>query len=231
MVQKSIIIDFDHTIGYFNQFVFILNIVETTYNILLNETQICNILDHFPLVFRPKLYDIFELILLYEKEDKITFFILYTCNNKPHFVRSIVHYLEGKLNRSSIFREIVFEPTNTKNIHTLLNHMNENNHFLCFIDNTLFEYRDKKVITRYIKSEKYIYNYEIREVIRLFPYNLFNQITETLLRQYLRQYLKNRKNKKRRILPYRMYEFNSSFILQSINDFVSTDQSLLVFNK
>ena len=106
--------------------------------------------------------------------------------------------------------------------------MNGNHHFLCFIDNTLFEYRDKRVITRYIKSENYIYQYDIKEVIRLFPYDLFNQINESLLKQYFKN--KKTKHKKKRILPYKMYEFNSSFILQSINDFVSIDHSLLMFN-
>ncbi len=229
MIQKSIIIDFDHTIGYFNQLIFIINIVETTYNISLNDQQIHNILEKYPLVFRPKLYDIFELILLYERHHKITFFILYTCNNKPHFVRSIVHYLEQKLNRNSIFCEILFEPTKTKNIHTLLNHMNENHHFLCFIDNTLFEYRDKRVITRYIKSENYIYNYDIKDVVRLFPYDLFNQINESLLKEYFKN--KKIKHKKKRRLPYKMYEFNSSFILQAIQEFVSTEHSSLTFNE
>ena len=80
MVKKSIIIDFDHTIGYFNQFIFILNIVEKTYNITLNEEQVHCILDHYPLVFRPKLYDILNLILFYETKNQLTFFILYTCN-------------------------------------------------------------------------------------------------------------------------------------------------------
>ena len=78
MVQKSIIIDFDHTIGYFNQFIFLINIIEKTYLMSLNEQQIHSLLDYFPLVFRPKLYDIFELILLYEKDNQLTFFILYT---------------------------------------------------------------------------------------------------------------------------------------------------------
>lgn len=226
MVQKSIIIDFDHTIGYFNQFIFLINIIEKTYLMSLNEQQIHSLLDYFPLVFRPKLYDIFELILLYEKDNQLTFFILYTRNDQPHFVNSIVRYLEQKLKETFIFHHILFEPTKVKQIDTIIPYIQDKQtHILCFIDNTYFDYRDKQVQTKYIKSEHYMYEYNIQDIIAQFPFHLFQDVNDSLLTVYF-QNQKKRKHKKKRMLPYAMYELNSSFMIQSIRDFMQSQYVL-----
>lgn len=224
MVQKSIIIDFDHTIGYFNQLIFLINIIEVTYDTKLTDTQIHALLDHYPYVFRPKIYDIFELVLLYEKDTQITFFILYTCNNQPRFVQTIVHYLEEKLKEKNIFHHIIFEQTKVKNINTLMQYIQReqtHSHILCFIDDTLFDYSDSRIQTRYIKSENYIYNYDIKEIVRLFPFHIFQSIDQ----ETLCLYFKHKKSKKHK-LPYKMYELNSSFILHSIHDFMESQPVL-----
>ena len=46
MHEKSIIIDFDNTIGYFKQIIYILNIIEKTYKISVNQTEINTVFVH-----------------------------------------------------------------------------------------------------------------------------------------------------------------------------------------
>ena len=231
MIKKSIVIDFDHTIGYFNQIIFLINIVEKTYNITLNNKQIYSLLENYPLVFRPKLYEIFLLILLNKHYDKITLFILYTCNKRPQFVESIVDYLTSKLKSylpSNItdvilFQYIVYEPTKKKNIEYLssylCNDIKENNHAFCFIDNKLYKYTNHHIIIKYIKSASYVYNYDIKDIIRLFPYSIFDKITS----KKIQKFFKYKTYQVKPSLSYSIYEINSSFILQSIRDFVSNE--------
>ena len=51
-MKKSIIIDFDHTIGFFDQIIFLINIIETTYEKTLSLLEIYNILNYYPYIFR-----------------------------------------------------------------------------------------------------------------------------------------------------------------------------------
>ena len=227
MAKKSIIIDFDHTMGYFDQIIFLINIVETIYQEALNASKMYLLFACYPQVFRPKLYDIIQLILYFQKDDNVTFFILYTCNNKPHFVEAIVSFLEHEHNHSPLFQYTLYEKSKQKNMNTILQNIQEeqmDTHLLCFIDNKLFHYTNQKDI-KYIKCEDYIYNYDLKEIVKLFPYDMFEQVDESTLIQYFK--LKNRSKSKKKTkvkrqkgLPYPLYELNSSFILQSLRDFV-----------
>jgi hypothetical protein len=225
MVKKSIIIDFDHTIGYFEQIIFLINIVETIYQEALNAAKMYLLFTCYPHVFRPKLYDIIQLILYFQKDDNVTFFILYTCNNKPHFVEAIVSFLEGELHHSPLFQYILYEKSKHKNMNTILQNIQEDqmdSHLLCFIDNKLFHYTNQTDI-KYIKCEDYIYHYDIKEIVKLFPYDMFEEVNKSTLIQYFKLKPKSKKktkHKRQKGLPYSLYEMNSSFILQSLRDFV-----------
>jgi len=182
----------------------------------------------YPHVFRPKLYDIIQLILYFQKDDNVSFFILYTRNNKPHFVEAIVSFLEGELHHSPLFQYTLYEKSKHKNMNTLLQNIQEeqmDSHLLCFIDNKLFHYTNQKEI-KYIKCEDYIYHYDIKEIVKLFPYDRFEEVDEDTLIQYFKLKHKSKKKtkdkKKHQGLPYSLYELNSSFILQSLRDFVFT---------
>ena len=222
-MKKSIIIDFDHTIGCFEQLVFLINVIEKTYHTTLKEEQIHGLLEKYPLVFRHKLFEILQLILFYEKSNYITFFILYTCNNRPQFVNCIIHYMKKKLEivHSNLFHFVIFETTRVKNGKRLLETIPKeyhSSHYFCFIDNHCHKFEPCLNEMKYIKSETYIYDYHLQDILLLFPYSLFEKINKPLLSSYL-SYQKTRKNKKK--LPYPLYEMNSSFILQSIRDFIS----------
>ena len=227
MAKKSIIIDFDHTMGYFEQIIFLINIVETIYQEALNAAKMYLLFACYPHVFRPKLYDIIQLILYFQKDDNVSFFILYTRNNKPHFVEAIVSFLESELHHSPLFQYTLYEKSKHKNMNTILQNIQEeqmDSHLLCFIDNKLFHYTNKKEI-KYIKCEDYIYHYDVKEIVKLFPYDRFEEVDEDTLIQYFKLKHKSKKktkDKKKQGLPYSLYELNSSFILQSLRDFVFT---------
>ena len=74
-VDKCIIIDFDHTIGYFKQIIYLLNVVEMVYKKKPTQQEIKHLLDSFPHIFRPKIYEIFNVIL--KNKHHIHLLILY----------------------------------------------------------------------------------------------------------------------------------------------------------
>ena len=226
MVQKSIVLDFDHTIGYFTQMVFIINTIEVTHHMELSESEFHILFHHYPHIFRPKLLDILQLVLHLQKDNKVIFFILYTRNNLQRFVEAIVSYLESKLKHHELFQFKIYEKTKFKNMNTIQSHIsNIQDHILCFIDNTYFSYDIKEEGTKYIKCEKYIYDYKTSEIVQRFPYFHFLKIDQTLLNDYLvlQKHRNNKKKKKQntKYLPHCLYELHSSFIYQSIRDFVS----------
>lgn len=224
-MKKSIIIDFDHTIGCFEQMIFIMNIIETTYCARLTQEETHHLLDHYPQVFRPKLFDLFRLILFYENTNELTFFILYTCNNNPSFVKTIVNYLETKLKllttSSGLFHFMIFETSRTKTSQQVIDILPEEDkdkHILCFIDNHCHKFDQSLERIKYIKSETYIYDYKQKDILNLFPYTNFEKINQNILRAYL---IHQKLRKHKRSLPYQMYDMNSTFIIQSIRDFIS----------
>lgn len=218
-MKKSIIIDFDHTIGYFDQIIFLINIVEKTYDVSLDACKMSKIFENYPNIFRPKLYEIIHHILHYQKEDYITFFILYTKNNQPHFVDAVILFIEKKIGKDSMFDFKIFEKSNQKNIQSIIDEIeycdNILNHCLCFIDNKIYHYHDD---VKYIKCEDYVYHYSSHELAKLFPYDFFAKINESLIHRYLKH--KKSKKKQKHILHPMVYDVNSTFILQSIRDFI-----------
>ena len=218
-MKKSVILDFDNTIGFFEQIIFLINIIEKTYNESLNTIEISNIIEYYPKIFRPKLFEIIQFILYFQKNKRINLFILYTRNTKPHFVEAIISFLEKKIDNTNIFNYILYEKTKQKNIKTILENIQKeeiDNNLLCFIDNKYFKYEIDDSNIKYIKCKNYNYKYEISEIIKYFPYHIYHKINKNLIKLYFQ----HKKNNKKKQLPYSLYELNSSFILQSIEDFI-----------
>jgi hypothetical protein len=67
MTEKNIIFDLDHTLGYFEQLVHIMNYCE------LSCTKILQL---FPEFFRPLLFDFFIVLASYKKAGKIKSILL-----------------------------------------------------------------------------------------------------------------------------------------------------------
>lgn len=216
MFNKSIIIDFDNTIGYFDQIIYLFNIIESLLNIKLNNEQIFLLLDHYPYVFRPKILEVFDIIKINKNNNNISYFILYTCNKNSEFVEKIIKYLEQKI-KYSLFDYKLFNKTKTKNISFIkketLNVINDKSE-ICFIDNKKFNYKNSNSF--YIKCEEYIFNYDIKDIILLFPYTKFN-IIENDIRKYFVFFYKKRKKKIQ--LPRQTYEINTNYIIHKIKSF------------
>ncbi len=221
MHEKSIIIDFDNTIGYFKQIIYILNIIEKTYKISVNQNDINIILKNYPNIFRPKIIEILNLICLLKNKDKIKLFILYTCNNKQHFVNMIINYLCNNLIiNSNIFNYVIFQKKKElKNINTLKKFTNNNinKHKLCFIDNKKYNYYDNDIY--YIKCDSYKYTYTTKEIINNFPFEKFKKINSNLIDKYF--YAINKKYKiNENNIPLKIYEMKSQNIINLINKFI-----------
>lgn len=222
MSNKSIIIDFDNTIGYFDQIIYLFNIIEKILNIKLNKEHIFLLLDIYPFVFRPKIFEIFHLINSYKNNKNITYFILYTCNHNENFVEIIIHYLENKLN-FTLFDFKLFNKNKIKNIEFIqlqTSNVINLNSSLCVIDNKFFNYKNKNI--KYIHCEDYIYNYDVKEIIKLFPYNLFIIKKEDIQNYFKFIYKqKSKKTKKSKFyqLPRQSYELNINYIIHSLHSF------------
>uniref|UniRef100_A0A6C0KMX0 FCP1 homology domain-containing protein n=1 Tax=viral metagenome TaxID=1070528 RepID=A0A6C0KMX0_9ZZZZ len=217
-MKKTIIIDFDHTIGFFDQIVFLINIIEKKYDILLDDEKMNILFEKYPKIFRPKLYEIIHHILHYKNNDYITFFILYTKNIQPRFVESVILFLETKIDKSHMFDFKIFEKSQDKNIYSIIQTIeceDINEHCFCVIDNRMYNYHGD---VKYIKCEDYVYFYSIQELIDSFPYDTFTKINKPLLLRYLK--IKKFKKKKKNTLHQSIYEVNSSFIIHSIRDFI-----------
>ena len=221
MSNKSIIIDFDNTIGYFDQIIYIINIFERVYTQEILDLELFKILDQYPNVFRPYLKDIFDLILFHKDNKNIELFVLYTCNSKSNFVNRIAKYLQIKFKKSIIFDYTIYEKSKTKSLNTLLNETNIDiqDNVLCFIDDKSFDYQNNPNI-KYIKCESYIYNYELKDIIYNFPYEEFNKISSMTLKKYFDVIYKKKKKRKSH-LPLTAYKINSEYIMFVLNSFIN----------
>ena len=61
-MKKTIIIDFDNTIGYFSQIIYLINIIETTYQRKMKQDDINILLKIYTHSFRPKIFEILKFI-------------------------------------------------------------------------------------------------------------------------------------------------------------------------
>ena len=220
--DKCIIFDFDCTIGYFKQIVYLLNIIEKTYDIsILEQNKYFELFDNYPYIFRPKIYDIFNLIL--SNKEKIKFFVLYTNNKNKDFVFLIIKYIQEKLKYDKkLFDYELFHNGSQKKLSNLKDYINiiDSSTFYCYIDDSKnTNMSDKKL--QYIHCEKYIYNYNIEEIINNFPFILFNKVTKTKLRKYFLKYFeKLKKTNDINQLPRSSFNLPSIKMINIIHNFI-----------
>jgi hypothetical protein len=222
--NKYIIVDFDHTIGYFKQIIYILNIIETHYLQGFTKDNIFQILDKYPYIFRPKIYNILEYIC--SNKSRITFFILYTFNNNKKFVHLIIEYMKQKLKISDdLFDYKIFQGStkNGKSIEYLESQilpkgLRKNEHVIdiyCYIDDKRYDLMMKKNV-QYIHCEKYIFNYSQKDIIKEFPFNIIH-IKKSILKKYMKKYdEKLQKNN----LPRGSFVLSSLNLLALVDDFI-----------
>ena len=164
MQSRSIVFDLDHTIGYFKQFVHIINHMDIdkindSYNYLF---------ESFPEYFRPNIFQVFEYLILKRSEKKIKYIMLYTNNNNDIFVNKVIEFINYKLN-TTLFDIIITQShpsrkNKYKDYHDLLLCSKlETETEICFIDDKKHE-NMMYINVFYIKCEPYIYNIDRNEI-------------------------------------------------------------------
>lgn len=217
--DKCIILDFDCTIGYFRQIIYLLNIIEKYYKLdTMNDHQYFKVFDCYPNMFRPKIYDLFNLIL--SSKDKIQFFVLYTNNQNIKFVSLILQYIKMKLKyNESLFDYTFFNTTKEKSLSFIKKSLNITNDkiLFCYIDDSKNINMSNRLL-HYVHCEKYIHNYDINEIIHNFPFNSFDKITKSNLQKYFSKYFEKIKIQKQ--LPRSSFHSPSTKLLYVINLFI-----------
>ena len=217
--DKCIIIDFDCTIGYFKQIIYLLNIIEKYYQLeFIEDYDYFKVFDCYPNMFRPKIYDLFNLVL--SSKDKIKFFVLYTNNQNIKFVSLIFQYIKIKLKyNDKLFDYTFFNTTKEKSLSFIQKNIDKSNDEIvfCYIDDSKNINMSNRLL-QYVHCEKYIHNYNINEIINNFPYNLFHKITKSHLRKYFSKYFEKINIKKQ--LPRSSFNSPSTKLLYVINLFI-----------
>lgn len=129
-MSKNIIFDLDHTLGFFEQMVHIMNYCDLTCHELLTL---------FPEFFRPLLIDFLKILVQYKQSGKIKSILIYSNNNNESFVKSVIESIHLSLD-SNVFDEVITleHPLRTKkqkDYHDLLQAGTlEPDSILCFVD-------------------------------------------------------------------------------------------------
>jgi hypothetical protein len=209
-MNRHIIFDLDETIGFFKQFVFILNIAEATttpdYDMYFELFEEC---------FRPHIFDIFRFILKKRQSKHLKYIILYTNNKQDFFIQKVIRYMNKKTKAVCFDYIITF---NTKRLHKHKSYEDllhcvptlSRNDELLFIDDKAHTYmKHPKVV--YFKCEKYIRQWT-RERIQK---TLSSILTDTTVAQKLNAYVFLEKE-----LPKSIYEGMSKKMLHTIEIFI-----------
>jgi uncharacterized protein YqgQ len=164
MNEKNIIFDLDHTIGFFEQMIHIMNYTQLS----------CpEILHLFPEMFRPLLFEFFHCLSSYKKAGKIKSILLYSNNNNAFIVREIIQFIHNILGES-LFDEVItlehpLRKKKQKDYHELLllsNGILHEESLLCFVDDKFHPLMNTKN-TYYIKCEGYVNYIKHSRVIEL----------------------------------------------------------------
>ncbi len=96
-MSKTILFDLDHTLGFFEQMVHIMNHCDLSCHELLTL---------FPEIFRPLLLDFLRGLLPYKQSGKIQQILIYSNNNNTPFVQSVIDSLHLSIG-AKVFDEII----------------------------------------------------------------------------------------------------------------------------
>ncbi len=154
MADKNIIFDLDHTLGFFEQIIHIMNNSEFTCH---------EVLAFFPECFRPLLIDFLKSLIPYKNEGKIKSILIYSNNNNHLFVKTVIDFIHNTIGYN-LFDEIItldhpLRKSKHKDYHDLLCICSGTIHegsFICFIDDKMHPLMNTCNIC-YIKCEGYIH--------------------------------------------------------------------------
>lgn len=223
-MKKSIIIDFDNTIGYFSQIIYLINIIEKTHHRKMTQNDINNLLKIYSYSFRPKIFEILKFIQELKKKNIIQNLILYTKNRNEIFVNMVVNFIEESISheKDKIFENIIFSKTKTKYIDPILNLntiYNDIESYICFVDNKKYDYETKytKMKIFFIECDTYKYYYTNEEIIQKMNYKIYKKLNKKIINKYFKYIYKKKVNIEN--IPLKIHEFNSLYIFNLLNNF------------
>lgn len=225
MKKNVIVIDFDNTIGYFTQIVYIINIIEKAYNEKINNIDLFPLLECYTYILKPKILQVIEYIISLRQNNLIKYFILYTRNKNINFISCILNYIKRKLNINgeiSIFNYIIITHNRDKSIEELCEYINEdsNNINIYFIDNHKYLFYNNKQIV-YICCRKYIHMYTLKHIISNFPYNIYPKVNSKIIKYVFHQLKQTNKHIiVDNTIPLALYDHSSLQIIFHINKYI-----------
>ena len=229
-MKKSIIIDFDNTIGYFSQIIYLINIIEKTYHRKMNQEDVNILLDIYTLSFRPKIFEILKFISELKEKNIIQNLILYTKNKNETFVKMVLSFIEEQISITTVgnekspplFDHIVFSKTKTKYLEPLMkiqNIFDKVETQICFIDNKNYKYetQNSRITIYFIECDTYKFYYTQDEIIKKMNYKVYSKLSKKLIYKYLKSIYKNKTTTQN--IPIKIHEFNSLYIFNLLNNF------------
>lgn len=230
-MKKLIIIDFDNTIGYFSQVVYLINIIEKTYSRKMTQDDINTLLRIYSNSFRPKIFEILKFIYELKVKNIIHALILYTRNKNERFVKMVLVFIEEYILQQAynekemyMFDDIVFSETKTKQLEPLLKMKNmcykDEELRLCFIDNMNYNYEEQSIsniTVFFIECDNYKFYYTPEEIARNMDYEIYSKLNKKIMYKYLKNIYKNKKVM--RNIPFKIHTLNSLYIFNLLNNF------------
>ena len=224
MLEKNIIIDFDNTIGYFDQYSYMCNYIEennlkTKYDI---EYVHDNILVSLKYIIRPKIIEIINTIIYFKNNNFIKNFILYTNNQNRYLITKVIKLLKSQINTDcTIFDYVIITKNKSKsyediqdNTNIILNMENKTKQ-LCVIDDK--KHNDLLVDNVfYINCEPYVYEYTVDDI-----FNQINKFYNINKNDFIRCYKKKYKKYKKKKLSIINHNEISKKMLYYINIFIN----------
>lgn len=212
-MNKHIVFDLDETIGYFKQFILILNIMESYQTIDYNVY-----FKLFEEYFRPHIFKMFDYILKKKQSHHLRYMVLYSNNKNDFFVNKVIEYIHHRLN-TSLFDYIITYNSKRTHKHKSYSDLIQNvptirpEDTLCFIDDK--PYLEMGPYVTYIHCEKYIFQFSNEVIVK----RLSTLGVETLVLDQVLVSLKKH-NILKKELPKSLYDRSSQKMLYSIEVFI-----------
>lgn len=228
-MKKSIIIDFDNTIGHFSQIIYLINIIEKTYQRKMTQEDVNILLDIYIHSFRPKIFEILKFIRELKEKKIIQNLVLYTKNKNESFVKMVLTFIEEQITfnnetvgKTPLFDHIVFSKTKTKYLEPLMkvqNIFDAGETHICFIDNKNYNYEteNSSITIYFIECDTYKFYYTHDEIIKKMDYKIYSRLSKKLIYKYLKSIYKNKTTAEN--IPIKIHEFNSLYIFNLLNNF------------
>jgi hypothetical protein len=233
-MKNSIIIDFNNTVGYFSQIIYLINIIEKTYSRKMTQHDVNILLNIYIHSFRPKIFEILKFIHDLKEKNIIHALVLYTKNKNEGFVKMVLSFIQdhilqnsappprlNKQNMLQLFDHIIFSKTKTKHLDhfsKLVHIYDEIETRFCFIDNKNYNYEPKNstLTIYYIECDTYKFYYTTGEIVKNMNYKIYSKLNKKIIHKYWNNIYKNRTIVN---IPSKIHELNSLYVFNLLNNF------------